>query len=275
MKRLILFSLIMICVSNSCVLKYSKPIKDTYKPTSSAFQLQSRLEKAFTSNSKDSLVDFLKEWNSIIPKSSKDYINQNDTIKNIYSLFLDLYKPYSFGNLNTETPYEIKDEYVLIPNQIEYNVVPEDTFKILSKNFSLYEDYKSKLLTNFRPTTCVNPKKQLFLTKEYKEAFKSFLGTKHSEVGEGDIMNPSQPKGESFTKFIFVRQYLPIMEGHWGGYWYFETFPIVYRIIFDENFNNALVDFRDGYRTVMQYKVTKQKDKWIDSSHNDYMNCRE
>ena len=42
--------------------------------------------------SKDSLINFLKEWNSLIPTSSMEYVNQNETIKNIYSLFFDLYK---------------------------------------------------------------------------------------------------------------------------------------------------------------------------------------
>ena len=267
MKRLLIFILIILVAQSSCNSNHSKSIKDDYAPKFTSNQLQSRLKNAFISNSKDSLIEFIKEWNSLIPPSNKEYINQNDTIKNIYSLFSDLYKPYNFGSVGTETPYKIEDEYVLIPCEIAYNVVSIDTFKILSKNYNLYEDYRSHLLSNFRPTTIVNPKKQLFLTKEYKDALNSFLGTKHSEVGEGDIMSPSQPKEESFFKFKFVRQYLPILEGHWGGYWYLETFPIVYRIIFDENFENAFVDFRDGYRTIMQYKVTKHKDKWIDNSN--------
>jgi hypothetical protein len=256
--------------NNSCYWKHSKPIKDDYTPKFSSKQLQLKLETAFTLNSQDSLIEFLKEWNSLIPSSNKDYINQNETISNIYSLFSELYQPYRFGSERTETPYEINDEYVLIPGDLEYNVVSVDTFKILAKNYDLYDNYKIHILSNFRPTTIVNPKKQLFLTKEYKDALNSFLGTKHSSVGEGDIMNPAQPKGESLFKFEFIRQYLPILEGHWGGYWYLETFPIVYRIIFDEKFENAFVDFRDGYRTIMQYKVTKHKDKWIDGLYQEY-----
>ena len=256
---------------NSCFLNHWGTVKDYYVPKFSAIELQSKLEKSFEVNSKDSLINFLKEWNSLIPTSSMEYVNQNETIKNIYSLFFDLYKPYCFGNLTTETPYELKDEYVLIPCEIDYNVVSVATFKKMSQDYGLYENYKSNLLENFRPKTIINPRKQLFLTKEYKTALNSFLGTKHSEVGEGDIMNPAQPKEESFNKFIFIRTFLPVLEGHWGGYWYLETFPIVKRIIFDENFENAYVDFRDGYRTIMQYPVGKHKDKWIDSSNGRYM----
>jgi len=271
MRRLLIFSLIVLVIINSCFLKHTRPIQDTYVPKYSAIQLQSKLEQAFSLNSKDSLVRFLEEWNSLIPASNIDYINQNDTIENIYSLYCNLYRPYNFGNSGTETPFKITEEYILIPSQIKYNVVSIDSFKILTKDYSLYEDFKSKLLTNFRPTTSIDPRKQLYLTNEYKDALKSFLGKSHSEVGEGYIMNPAQPKDESLYKFRFVRQYLPILEGHWGGYWYLETFPIVYRIIFDENFENAFVDFRDGYRTIMQYKVTKHKAIWIDNSNNQYM----
>jgi hypothetical protein len=271
MKRLLFFGLIILIVNYSCSLIHNKPIKDDYVPKFSASQLQSKLDEAFISKSKDGLIEFLKDWNHLIPASNINYIKQNDTILNIYSIFSDLYRPYSFGNSGTETPYKIADEYILIPGEIEYNVVSVDSFKILTQNYNLYKDYKSHLLTNFRPTTTIDPKKRLFLTKEYKEALNSFLGTLHSEVGQGDIMNPAQPKGESIHKFKFVRQYLPILEGHWGGYWYLETFPIVYRIILDEDFMNALVDFRDGYRTIMQYKVVKRKDKWIDDSKQTYM----
>lgn len=270
MNRLLILLSVVIVLITSCK-KHSVKVKDDYVPKFTSSQLQYRLESSYAIGAIDSLIVFLKNWNTLVPASSDEYINQNDTIRNIYALFSDLYKPYSFGSLGTKTPYKIGNEYVLIPCEIEYNVVSIDTFKILSKDYSLYEDYKSYLLQSFRPVTIVEPKKQLFLTKEYKEALNFFLGTKHSEVGEVDIMNPAQPKDESFNKFKFVRPYLPILEGHWGGYWYLETFPIVYRIIFDTNFKNALVDFRDGYRTIIQYKITKIKDKWIDGSNQTFM----
>jgi hypothetical protein len=81
-------------------------------------------------------------------------------------------------------------------------------------------------------------------------------------------MNTSYPKGETSKKFEFIRKYLYILPGHWGGYWHIETFPIVKKIIINDNFDQAIVDFRFGIgQTAIQYKLYKKRGKWSDNGN--------
>ncbi len=105
--------------------------------------------------------------------------------------------------------------------------------------------------------------KYLYLTNEYKQAITDFLGTEQKELGEGDIMNTAYPKNETENRYNFLCPILPIVYGHWGGYWHIETFPIIDKIVFDNTFEHALVDFRSSVgETVIQYKISKKSGRW-------------
>jgi len=265
MNNWILFIVTVLLVSCS-----QKIITDDYVQKYTSKQLLDNLEKFYELNSHDSLMLFLSEWHALIPSSKAEYINYNDTISNLYQIFKELYKPFKFGNFNADNYFENINEYIVIQGDIEYAVYSDKDYQIYLAyttdgfpNDSLRNKFKLKKLLGFRPIINFDSIKYLYLTSEYKEALNSFLGTEHSELGAGDIMNTAFPKDETFNRYKFLSPTLPIVHGHWGGYWHLETFPIVYSIVLDEKFNHALIDYRVSIgQTVRNYKLIKIKGHW-------------
>jgi hypothetical protein len=240
-------------------------------PKYSSVQLHDILLGYYKLNSKDSLRTFLSNWNKMVPSSSDRFMHQNDTVENIFKVFYELYKPFKFGSQDADNYFSNEIEYILIQNEIEYDVYSTKDYKAFIKYTSdrfpnnTVRDYfyNRKKLLNFRPMLSFTNIKFLYLTAEYKNAIVDFLGTEQHNIGEGDIMNTAYPKGETYNRYSFLCPILPIVYGHWGGYWNIETFPIIYSIVFDDKFQHALVDFRvDVGRTVRNYKLINVKGHW-------------
>lgn len=139
-------------------------------------------------------------------------------------------------------------------------------------NDTAINKFNPRTLLNFRPKIHSDSVKYLYLTKEYKKTLNDFLGTLHYDVGTGDIMNTAFPKDETYNRYRFICPTLPIVQGHWGGYWHLETFPIIYSIRFNENFQQAIVSFRSSIgETVGNYIINKKNGHWI-SDKNDILN---
>jgi hypothetical protein len=245
-------------------------ISDNYSPKYTSKQLQERLEKYYKENSTDSLRSFLNEWNKILTPVTNEFIQQDDAIENIYQVMIDLYKPFKFGDYQADNYFKGKNEFIIIQKDIDYAVVSSKEYqsfiKAALKGYpydTVYEYYKTKRLNIFRPKLSIDSVKYLYLTKEYEKALTDFLGTEHHELGEGDIMNTAYPKNETANRYHFLCPILPIVYGHWGGYWHIETFPIIYKIVFDDFFKHAFVDFRSSVgQTVIQYELIKKDGKW-------------
>jgi hypothetical protein len=237
-------------------------VSDNYTPKYTSLQLLQKLERVYKTKSVDSLNLFLSEWHNSIPASNKDYIEQNDTIKNIYQLFYDAYQPFKFANTDATNYFGNYYKYIIIQSYISYKVVSNKDFANI-KHDLLSEDLQLDSLTNFRPQIKNTKARYLYLTKEYEAAIDSFLGHKHSNAGEEDIMNTAYPEGESYNRYMFLTPTLPIVEGHWGGYWHIATFPIVYSVIFNQDFKNSLIDFRIGVgQTICRYELKKVDGVW-------------
>lgn len=114
----------------------------------------------------------------------------------------------------------------------------------------------------FRPPLHFEGKKVVYLTKKYEKMLNSFLGDKHVDLGEENIMQPAYSKGESRSKHSFINRAAHIYYGHWGGYWQYETYPQANQIIFNPEMNRAVVMFRfvyEGGEVVLE----KQDGEWV------------
>ncbi len=254
----------LIALCAACKHREHKVVQDHYSPGYSSQQLQETLSLYYKQDSKDSVNNFLIKWHQEIMCSSKDFVNQNDTLENIFLVFTDLYKPFRFGDYNTDNYFEGKNNYIVIQNEIKYDVVSDGLYQRLIYNSSegypndtAYEFYKpAHKLLNFRPQLSFDSVKCLYLTAEYKQAINDFLGL---GTFKGDILN----NDTILNRYNFLSPALPIFYGHWGGYWHIETFPIIERIIFDSDFEHAAVDFRYGLEeTMLQYRITKIQGHW-------------
>jgi hypothetical protein len=236
-------------------------------------ELVRQLDSARSGDQKGRLSRFFAEWNRSFPARASGAIVQSDTIKAIYAVFERFYQPldllklgkWEWGNkLNKDA------SYVVVQNSVSYAVAATDS---LSPGDN-YDDPKPKweTIVDFRPPVEIEISRVLYMMPEYDSALNLFLGTQATRVGAGDIMNPSFPEGESEKRYLLLRPWLPILHGHWGGYWHLETHPFVSQILFNRQINRALVEFRVGYqggegllvREAGIWKIKESHATWIE-----------
>lgn len=262
--RYIFYIPILILLYSTCEHREPKVVLDYYVPAHSSHQLQQRLSRYYDLNNRDSLENLLLQWRNQIKPSRADFVRQNDTLENLFQIFTDLYQPFKFGNHRTENYFLGNSNCVVIQNEIKYDVVSEQEYQRLVYNSSegypydtAYEFYKpARTLLNFRPQVSLGNVKCVYLTTEYKQALNDFLGLGSFN---GDIIH----NDTIFKRYNFISATLPIVYGHWGGYWHLETFPIIERILFAPDFEHAAVDFRYGLEeTMLQYRIVKKNGHW-------------
>lgn len=236
---------------------------DTYFPAKSKKEITSTLEAIYhiaDSTAKiDSLDQFFKRWNSSIPPNKTVFVNQNDTIKAVFQVFRVLYKPFDLlklGGWEWGNKLNANAKYAAIQNKIYYSILATDDLNGANNNVDS--------ILNFRPVTNIPEIQVVYLTTEFREALYNFLGSDESELGEGNIMNPSQPKGESQRRYQLLRPFIPILHGHNTG-WNIGTSPTIESIKFNKSLTLAKVQFIVGYEGG-EAIVKKVGNEWIIAS---------
>lgn len=245
-------------------------VNDAYKPTYTVTQLNDKLEHSFKQEQPDSFYVFFTDWNRNIQPNLDRFINQNDTINAVFSVYKEFYKPldllklgeWEWGNkLNSES------KYVAVQNKIFFSIHPNNNFDDFD-----WEKSKKDSIVNFRPPISLDKNKVLYLTDEYAKSINLFLGTESTQLGEGNIMNPSRAEGESRKRYEALRTYIPILHGHDGGYWHLQTHPDISIIILNKTLTKAKIDFRVGYqggeamfeRIGNEWIIKESKATWIE-----------
>jgi hypothetical protein len=245
-------------------------IEDDYKPAYNSSELNNKFNISIDSLKTFGIDAFMAEWNKTIKPNSEDFINQNDTMNAVFSIYREFYKPLDLlklGDWEWGNKLNSKSKYIVIQNKVFYSVLS-------TNNLDDYDWKTSKRdsIVNFRPPVKLEKIKTLYLTDEYAESINIFLGTLSTVVGEDNIMSLSKPKEESEKRYEMLRSYIPILHGHWGGYWHLETHPNVSIIILNKTLTKAKIDFRVGYQggeTILQKKgadwvIKESKATWIE-----------
>jgi hypothetical protein len=245
-------------------------IEDTYKPCYTAAEFNDKLEFNFKQARPDSFEQLFIDWNRTIKPNSEDFIHQNDTIHVVFDVYKAFYKPLDLlklGDWEWGNKLNSKCRYVVVQNKLFYSI-------LLTDNFDDFDWKKSRKdsIENFRPPIDLDRNKVLYLTNEYATSINKFLGAESTKLGEGNIMNPSRPAGESEKRYEVLRSFIPILHGHWGGYWHLETHPHVSVIIFNKTLTKAQIHFRVGYqggeaileKTGNEWTIKESKATWIE-----------
>jgi len=245
-------------------------VADDYKPAYTPGELNAKFEFAFKQSSTDTLKQIFNDWNKTIKPNTTAFIEQNDTIKAVFEAFREFYKPLNLlklGNWEWGNKLNADSKYVVVQNNISYAIMPADSSKNFEWRTSGYES-----IDNFRPPVNLDSKKVLYLTEAYDTALNQFLGAESTKMGEPNIMNPSRPAGESEKRYEMIRPFIPILHGHWGGYWHLETHPLVSIILLNKDLTIAKFDFRVGYqggeatliKSANGWKIKESKTTWIE-----------
>lgn len=185
-------------------------------------------------NFREFLDQWEKEYYSIIPR--------NDTVKIIYDAYRQLFTPFDLkekASFNSDATINSGYQYIVVPGSFLYYVSSngKDSDRDLTK-FTI-EQFRPKLNLG-------SGVKVLFLTEKYDTLLQNFLGTTSTQLGSPDIMTPSRATGMSAEREVLVKKFLPILHGHWGGYWHLTSMPTII-MIFNRKFSKAEVHFRIGY----------------------------
>jgi len=258
-------ALIILCGLFSCTQNHDNKraavkISDTYVPEYSILELSKKLDVACEQSSSDSLQAFFTDWNETVKSNSKDFIYQNDTIKAVFDVYKEFYKPLNLlklGDWEWGNKLNSGCKFIVVQNKLYYAV-------IASGNFSDFDwsTYKKDSINNFRPPLNLDSNKILYLTTEYDKTLNLFLGSISIEMGQRNIMDPAKPNGESEKRYLILRAFIPILHGHWGGYWHLETHPAASIILFNKGLTLAKVNFRVGYQGG-EAILTKEDNGWI------------
>lgn len=225
--------------------------------------LEKDLEYAYKNKSTENAERIFNEWSKSL---GANYNNNypNEEIKSVYEVYAEFYKPYDLlklGSWEWGNELNSKSKYVLIQNRIDFSIYDSNNIEKLDEKEETIS-FKKDSIIDFRPKVNIESSKILYLLPKYRKELVNFLGTQSSKFGKPNIMSVSRPKKQSAKRYEFIRPFLPILHGHWGGYWEIETSPKVFNIFFNKNLTMAKVFFSVGYQGGETIFV-KENEKWI------------
>ena len=260
MKTTILAFLFIIPIIFSNAFAQNRALINTY---------QGELEKAYKNKSVLQLNAFLTKWAQDVKPNFPTNNYPNDTIRNIHEIYQAFYKPFDLlklGDWEWGNELNSNSQFALIQHRLYYKIVSLDSLRE-GKNKFKFEVEKENILKedsiiSFRPNLVFDNQKALYLTPEYKIALNKFLGTKSTKFGKPGIMHVSRSKKQSEKRYTFIRPYLPILHGHWGRYWHFETAPRIYGFYISKTFDQAKILYVVGYQGGETFMI-KVNNKWL------------
>lgn len=196
------------------------------------------------------------------------------TIKNLPDFFADwkIYSDSVAACVPTEGPLykimmeqqinKINEEGALIYNPTEdkeitpkYNVVYEqipvyryyrdDSHSDISNRESLKED------STYYVTPPL-PENGLYLTQSIKDLLNNFIGG----IRKDDTITE-----RSDTNILAILHYIPLAPGHWGGYWWYCSFPHITYIKYANN--QIAVNVRCSWHNGYEVEYVKERDDYI------------
>jgi hypothetical protein len=226
------------------------------------------LKKAYKMNSKVLLDEFMYNWErNITPISYDEFNSLSDTIQEVYNVAEVFYKSMVIDSISSEIDtiaikqdssgyFEAREftrQHLKYFYNIKYFIFP------LSINFSVnYTKVYSKI-TDFRPRLYKQGTRLVYLTDDYFNAIKMFVGTRYSE--------DETESDEEFTKKEqFLGKEIKIVCG--GNLEHVElfpecllTFPLILSIYINDSFLEAQVIYSGGC-AVYKADLRKINGKW-------------
>jgi hypothetical protein len=214
--------------------KKEKEIK-VVSETKSAAEILTALENAYDNHSDTALQNILQDW-SIENHAREVSSITNGTEKAIYEIYLEFYNPFNIERYGEHewgnTMYEGYG-YVIIQNSVFY---------LIADGEPDFEDRDT--ISDFMPPVTLDGKTIVYLSPNYREALDYFLNPDYDPAEEVMFESVSE---EGWDHYEFLVSALPILPGHWGAYWHYETHPYINYLVFDTSLTKAKIYFRIGY----------------------------
>ena len=197
---------------------------------------------------KKNLNKFFLDW-----KAYSDTIDSNNVITDSVIADIFMWNNVVFG---LEGHPANEPQYNVIPQTIEierYYLNADTVMAKLCLSFPEFiEDLKDDQYESDDSVTPVLPWRGLYLTSGINKKLSSFAGG----LKNGDKIGKINKKNVNKLK-----KYIPVDYGHWGGYWWFTSFPIITNIRYADNL--IAVDRRTSWWTGDVIWYVKENGKFI------------
>ena len=170
---------------------------------------------------KKNLNEFFYDW-----KAYSDSIDTNNVIADSVLMDIIMWNNASFWleGHPTRTP-----KYNVIPQEIEVERYHLDVDTVMAKLCLGFPEFIEDLKDDqyvVDSVTPVLPWRVLYLTSGINKKLSSFAGG----LKNGDKIGKIHKKN-----IKEIKKYIPVDYGHWGGYWWFTSFPIITNIRYADN----------------------------------------
>jgi len=254
------------------------------------------LEKAYKQQSTEKLKKFFDNWSrEITPITDEELLTYNDTIKEAYKIFIDVYKHDGSNDfLITQNTLIVRftekitcteqDIIEMLSRFLEPDSITSERIEFYFLNLLSFDNCRTgketltHTITNFRPAFHSNGKTILFLTEKYEKILKEFIGIKKYgliaiekeenklvDVGyrEDAISIKERVKRQAFLEhnnYIKIYRYPTMMAG--VERWTLLPLSSFSIILFDKNMEYAII-WSTGIGSGQELVYRKKGETWI------------
>lgn len=122
-----------------------------------------------------------------------------------------------------------KSKYCIVPQKIEVERYYLDIDTVIAKHEFGFPSYIPDMKENqyrIDSITPILPHNGLYLTSDINKALSKYAGGLRKGNKTGKINK---------TNIVKLEHYIPVNYGHWGGYWWFTSFPLITKICYSNN----------------------------------------
>lgn len=195
------------------------------------------------------------------------------------AVFQDFWNPKNIKRYGWDDKYTAlyaETKYVLVQRSIEVATRHDETWPREELQFSYRKRNKTKdewdveTIADFSPVVKIPNAVVISLTKDLSDELLAFLGGDFTRATTPDVMSSAQTREESRMKLVAANKMVRFFPKHWGDGWHLISHPEVEQILFDREYQHALVSFRivyqGGYafydKTPEGWKLTKSAFDW-------------
>lgn len=201
---------------------------------------------------KKNLSEFFSDWEAY-SDSIVSRVVKNDSLIDMVVAYN--YLPMQLEGRTCLPGKEAPPKYHVVPQYIEVEryYLDVDT-TLFSPRFGFPYHYSELESDEYRIDSIIPqlPYRGLYLTSDISKTLSTFVGG----CRNGDKIEKTN-KGNLKT----LKKYIPVDYGHWGGYWWFTSFPLITNICYANNL--IAVKIRTSWWTGEETWYIKENDKFV------------
>ena len=201
---------------------------------------------------KRNLSEFFSDWKAYSDNVASKAMN-NDSL--IIEIIKSESTPIPTDESDHATGKEVSPRYVVVPQYIhiiKYRTDVDTTYARPNFGMPLFIKDSIGKQCFLDSITPVLPKDGLYLTSDIEKILSKFVGglIKGKKIEKINDKNVRK-----------LREYIPVDYGHWGGYWWFTSFPLITEICYSNNL--IAVARRTSWCTGDTFWYIKENGKYV------------